>query len=131
MDGQSTNAPLKSTDSRGVPEEPFVLDRTENPHPKMLAGALDARADAASVHFDPWDPATSYWTSGSRGSVGTLSCRIERSRRRPYRSTRRQRVADQKPRASTPPLGDYNGASGRPYPRPAYWMIIVTVNHAR
>ena len=37
-----------------TPDE-FVLDRTENPHPKMLAGALDARNRAITggrtAHF--------------------------------------------------------------------------------
>ena len=36
---------LTSVSQKGdaVTEEPFVLDRVENPHPRMLAGALKAR----------------------------------------------------------------------------------------
>lgn len=35
------------------PEEPFVLDKAENPHPRMLAGArrARARADAITTHY--------------------------------------------------------------------------------
>jgi hypothetical protein len=33
--------------------EPFVLDRVENPHPRMLAGALEARAAALATRGWP------------------------------------------------------------------------------
>lgn len=36
-------------------DDTFVLDRTENPHPRMLKGALSARAAAqASGEWDYW-----------------------------------------------------------------------------
>lgn len=34
-------------------DEPFVLDRVENPHPRMLAGALRARRVARELGHDP------------------------------------------------------------------------------
>lgn len=45
-----TAIPARST--RAVTEPPeFVLDRTENPHPKMLAGAREARSASHASPF--------------------------------------------------------------------------------
>lgn len=55
-------------------DEPFVLERTENPHPKMLAGALKARDDAASVEFDEHAPATSYWRGYLTAMADATGC---------------------------------------------------------
>lgn len=48
-------------------DEPFVLERTENPHPVMLAGALAARAAADSRFATPDDRA--YWAGYLRAMV--------------------------------------------------------------
>lgn len=47
--------------------ERFVLDLDSNPHPDLLEGVTDAYDDAASMGFDPWDPATIYLRGMIRG----------------------------------------------------------------
>jgi hypothetical protein len=51
----SASTAINASDGEAVIDPPFVLDRTENPHPKMLAGAVRARHEAITggrtAHF--------------------------------------------------------------------------------
>lgn len=58
-------------------DAPFVLDLDTNPHPKMLAGAIEAHDHAAHFGFDPWDPATIYWRGYLSAMVDATGCSAE------------------------------------------------------
>lgn len=53
-------------------KDEFVLDKTENPHPTMLGGALRTRARARNR---PWDPdSAAEWRGYLQGMVDATGC---------------------------------------------------------
>lgn len=52
--------------------EPFILDLASNPHPRMLAGALDARRRARGA--GTWDKDRAYWLGYLAAMADATGC---------------------------------------------------------